>query len=284
MSLTLNELCAAGGRVQLPGNMTFSETLTIDQPMHLEGFGEGVTTLTYTGTGPAIDIVAPEYVTLSGFRLDGTGANDDGIRVGHAGTNGYRHRLQNLRITNFPGRAVAALSCEHNVFEDIFAYNCGTGFYADMSRNTVGGLGLGNVWRRCRSQVCGGDGYDINAQIIGLFEQCEALNNGAPNAQFFMRGNTFGCEVRGLDVEASAASTVGARIVGERHLLSGVYGFQLAVGLDFVSATRCVVQSPPRLASCTTPVRVGSTCTNIRIHAGGYTVTDTGTGTTILDA
>lgn len=278
----ISDIGSAGGTLQLPaGTVTLASTLTISNPnLRIVGAANNATTINYTGSGTAIDVTAAARVHLSDFRLT-TSTGQHGVVFGYTGAvTGFRYGATRLDIDGFSGRGLAALNCEHLLAEQVIAQNCGTGIYADNSLHSGSALGLNNVWRQCRAQDCTGDGWDVNDQQGAIFDACQALSNTATNAQFFLRGNTFACSVRGLDVENDTQATVGAKIAGQQNTVS-VTSFRLATGVLVSFATGCRVE-PSRFASVTTPISVDANSSKTVVFPAGSTVSDSGTGTTLV--
>jgi hypothetical protein len=165
--------------IQLPytGSAGVSASTTFTVPAgqrtpSIKGWGWYGTVINYTATdgSPAMEVPTPENEEAyrwSGFHLSGPGSGSggggNGIQIGDATTDSTNHgqRLQQIRVTDFPGRGV-----------EIWGFF--TGRLGELQIDSNGGGGLfvdrlngGNI-ENCMLKTNGGDQIHLQDSVWGV--------------------------------------------------------------------------------------------------------------------
>jgi hypothetical protein len=274
------------------GTYKVTSTLTIStDKLHIFGDGRGGTIISYAGSGPAFNVTAFEGVRFRDFKLVAANASGNstthGIVFGYTGTvTGYQYAVHNVHIVGFnASTSTCGLRCtniEHSIFEHVYIYGCGIGFFADNSTHTGSAHGINNRWMECRAQECTGDGWNINWQTASVFTNCQAFKNGATNAQFFLRGSCNCCKVVNLDVEQWAQAdnallyqtTIGLLASGSKHDIS-FNAVNLAQAFKGSTLTKSVIH-PSTFSSNTSGMLFDSASNDNDVDYFGDQTTDQG--------
>jgi hypothetical protein len=234
---------AGGGTVFFPiGTYRIDTGLVVaENYVSLVGAGPNATRLNYHGSAKAIQITSQLMSAVKGLRLNDSGGNGT---VGYANnyvaaTTNFSHRLEDVHIFGFD-RGVECTNIE-------FFYACmvnvdgsGLGFYIDNDDHSGGSNGIANVFIQCRAANCTGNGWEVGNQTGSQFMSCEALSNGATNAQFFVRGTCDTLTILHLDVENATQATTGLSISGSGHIIS-VRAFSLTTAVALSTCTRSIL-------------------------------------------
>lgn len=252
-------------RLEMPaGQYRITTGLTINGPVEIYGAWSGSggtgTSILCVGTTKGISITSSERVMIHGVRLTGSSGAVNGIVTEYVGGTSFMHHFLRCRATGFTGAGFWQRNGEFVIWDNCYAFGCGTGFQADQSSNTSGGAGVNNEWRQCRALSCTGDGFDINDQIGFRLVGCEGLDNTAPNGQVRIRGNTFGGIIEGTDTELTSGgpATVGISLSGERHTVRSHQANKLETPIQVLAGSYCEFHAC-RYVSCTNGIVYSST-------------------------
>jgi hypothetical protein len=247
-----------------PGQYKITTGLVISGPVEIHGSWSGTagtgTSVLCTGTTNAISVTTSERVLIHGVRLVGSAGAANGFVTEYSGGTPFMHHFIRCRASSFTAAGFWQRNGEFTLWDNCFAYGCGTGFLADQSSNTIAGSGVNNEWRQCRAQACTGDGFDIQDQIGFRLIGCEGLDNVAPNGQIRIRGNTFGGTIDGADTEITTGgtSTTGISLSGSRHIVRGHQANHVTSPIAVLAGTYCEFHTL-RYVSCTNGVVYSST-------------------------
>jgi hypothetical protein len=249
------------------GTYKITAPLTIDSPIMIVGDRAG-TSIAVTGAINGIVITSDTYVEIEGLRLVGSSGALSGILCEYVGGTPFMYRFTECRATSFATAGFRLRNAELVTFERCFAFACAIGFLADQTSNTAGGSGVNNSWIDCRAQNCTTSGFDLETQIGFRLVGCEALDCGSVDGMIRIRGNTFGGEISGADVENTSGSAVGVGInlSGSRHRVTQMQANKLVSPIQCLAATYCHFDQI-RAVDCTNGIVFSDTADSFNVVA-----------------